>query len=1125
MGFFSDIVGGVTGAIRDLGNAIAPGSGNDLVTAAEIAAMIYAPGFVGNWTATTLFNAGIASSTVLAVASAAQGATTLLALSAIGESAGQQATPVSAAQAQGMLINTASNVAPLPVVYGTRRVGGTRVFTNTSGANNEYLHIIVALCEGEISAISNIYIDDVLSTDAKFTGFLTTYTYVGTDAQTHNTNLTADLPALWGSAYKGSGVAYIYAKLKFDRTAFSGFPTITADVAGRKVYDPRTSTEVFSNNPALCIRDYLTNARYGKGLATTLIDDASIITAANYCDELVSVPVGSQKRYTCDGVINVDSSAYENIKLLLASCRGALVYSGGIYKLVLDAPATAAFTFDEDNITGNWSIATAGRRTRYNRVTASFFDPAQNWQPNFGIQDSTAYRAVDNGLLLEASIDLPFTANLYTAQQLAGLQLKQSRFGLMVSFTAFQIGLRCEVGDVVNITHSTPGWSNKLFRITQITIRDNDEVEVVCSEFDATVYNLDTLTAITATPTLTLPDVFSVPTPSGLVLSSGSSELQVNSDGTITSRIKVVWTPPTNIFATICEIQYQISGVSTWQTFTLTDATQGVSWVWPVKDGTLYGVRIRFVNTAGVQSAWVSTIHTVIGKTAPPGDCSAFTYAVTQQGVVLSWVGATDVDLSGYEVRQGASWAAGAYIGANGSATYLWAPQTAGSYTLWVKAKDTSGNYSTNALSATVVVIAPSAPTLSYSISGVNEYLTWDIPVSGFQIDRYEVRYGTTWAGATFVDTTKATGYTRKADYAGARTYWVAAIDTVGNYGSPASIGVSIAASGAVTGVRADIVDNNVLLYWLAPSTGTLPVASYEVRKGSTWAGGTVVGSNGNSTFTTVFEQQSGTYTYWITAVDSVGNYGTPANTTAFVNQPPDYILRVNINSALSGTLVNAMLTSGSLLMPVNTTETWSQHFSNNGYATPQAQITAGNPLYINPSLTSAGYTEIYDYGSTLPATNIAATLNATTLSGTVTPTCTISYSNTSAAGPWTDGTVGATAVLATNFRWVKVAFTFAATAGANLMRVDGLNIRLSTKQHTDSGTGTISNATTGLAVTFGQSFISADTPIVQPGGTTPLIPVVDYVGGVNPTGFTAYLYTLAGVKTVGSFSWSVRGY
>lgn len=711
MGALNQLVGGVTGAIRDFGNAIAPGSGDDLVTVAKVAAIFYAPQMVGNWAATAAFNAGVATSTVLTIGTVAQSATSLFLLSQLSGATNAAADPVGSAQAGGLLINTSSNVAPLQVVYGARRVGGTRVLVQTSGATNEYLHLVLALAEGTISAVPAIYIDDTLITDAKFTGLVESYVHLGTDGQAADSTLVSRLPAQWTAAHKGSGVAYVYLQLKYSQTAFRGFPTITADVDGLVVYDPRTTTTAYSTNPALCIRDYLTNTRYGRGIAAALIDDASFIVAANYCDATVSTPAGTAARYTCNGVVNVDATPLDNLKGLLSSCRGMLIYSGGKYKLVLDAVGSSSFTFTEDNITGNWSIATSGRASRYNRVTASFFNPASNWQPDYAISDSTSYRAmVDNGLLLEASLDLPFTTNAYTSAQLAGLQLKQSRFGLVCSFTAFQNAVLCEVGDVVSITHSTPGWSARLFRVNQLTLRDDDEVEVVCTEYDTTVYDLDTLTAITSTPALSLPDPFSVATPAGVSLSSGTAELLIAGDGTIVSRIKVAWTVPTDIFSSTAEVQYKQAIESIWQAAAPADAFAGSAWASPVRDGVVYDVRVRFVNKLGVPSAWVASTHAVVGKTAPPATFDFFNILVQPDGTRqynfgYNSLAARPADWLGAEIRYTAGtvatpdWAAmtplqDATTYYTSSPVELNAP-LAGAYTFACKSLDTTGNEST----------------------------------------------------------------------------------------------------------------------------------------------------------------------------------------------------------------------------------------------------------------------------------------------------------------------------------------------------------------------------------------------------------------------------------------------
>ncbi|MCX8530404.1 MAG: phage tail protein, partial [Rhodoluna sp.] len=496
----------------------------------------------------------------------------------------------------------------------------------------------------------------------------------------------------WTSVCKLSNCAYLYVKLKYDRNAFSGLPTITADVRGRTLFDPRDGQTRYSNNPALVIRDYLSNAIYGRGIASSAIDDMSIAAAANACDIRITAPsfsdiftvstttealtfaqpipidtgdgvkvnstatlpsplvagttyyaikvtdtsyqlattlanafagvaidltsAGSGQHtltqvnyaaYACDGTIDTNQTAYDNVRALLTACRGMLVFSGGKYRLVLDVATTASsFGFTESNITGSWVISQAGKRAKYNRVTAGFYNPAKKWQPDLAMVESTALRATDNGLILEAKIDLPFTANSYRAQNIGQLTLNQSRYGLVVKFSAFQEGLRCEVGDVVPITHSTPGWSAKLFRIMQIEIKDNDEVYVVAREYSASVYTQAVLSPAAVIAQSNLPDPFSVPAVSGLALTSGTSELLRLADGSVISRIRVGWTAPTEVYAQKGQIEVQSKATTDlgWSPVDIVAADLGVAWVSPVQDSASYNVRIRAINSIGVRGAW-----------------------------------------------------------------------------------------------------------------------------------------------------------------------------------------------------------------------------------------------------------------------------------------------------------------------------------------------------------------------------------------------------------------------------------------------------------------------------------------------------------------------------------------
>jgi hypothetical protein len=720
----------------------------------------------------------------------AGGVANLAVQSLIGSNSPSSAqSALSSAQAQGILINSQSNVDPIPVIYGRRRVGGTRVFIEVSGQiggyGNEYLHLVLVLSEGPVTAIDNVYLDDVLSTDAKFTGLLTVTKHLGTPGEAADAALTADVPK-WTSDCKLSNCAYLYVKLKYDRNAFSGLPTITADVRGRTLYDPRDGQTRYSNNPALVIRDYLSNAIYGRGIASSAIDDTSISAAANACDIRITAPSFSDiftvstttealtfsqpipidtgdgvkvsstatvpsplvagttyyaikvtdtsyqlattmanafagtaidltsagagqhtlaqvnyAAYACDGTIDTNQTAYDNVRALLTACRGMLVFSGGKYRLVLDVATTASgFGFTESNITGSWVISQAGKRAKYNRVTAGFYNPAKKWQPDLAMVESTALRATDNGLILEAKIDLPFTANSYRAQNIGQLTLNQSRYGLVVKFSAFQEGLRCEVGDVVPITHSTPGWSAKLFRIMQIEIKDNDEVYVVAREYSASVYTQAVLSPAAVIAQSNLPDPFSVPAVSGLTLASGTSELLRLADGSVISRIRVGWTAPTEVYAQKGQVEVQTQATTDlgWSPVDIVAAELGVAWVSPVQDGASYNVRIRAINSIGVRGAWSQGTVQVVGKTAPPSDVPW----LRLDGERLTWGPVSDIDLAGYRVRWqpggSRSWSDALELHTGLLAVSPWDLVTIpyGAGQILIKAVDTTGNESLN---------------------------------------------------------------------------------------------------------------------------------------------------------------------------------------------------------------------------------------------------------------------------------------------------------------------------------------------------------------------------------------------------------------------------------------------
>ena len=194
---------------------------------------------------------------------------------------------------RGLLVNKQSNDANIPVIFGERLVGGTRVFMETSGTDNTYLYMAIVMSEGEINDIEEIRVDDkavtwastlsdgteveVGSGDSNFykdsESLIRVEPHFGTDGQSASSLLST--LSSWGSSHKLSGLCYLALRFKWNQDAFTGIPKVQAKIQGRKVvfYNSglAAQTAAYKTNPAWCLLDYLTNERYGKGIAVSEI--------------------------------------------------------------------------------------------------------------------------------------------------------------------------------------------------------------------------------------------------------------------------------------------------------------------------------------------------------------------------------------------------------------------------------------------------------------------------------------------------------------------------------------------------------------------------------------------------------------------------------------------------------------------------------------------------------------------------------------------------------------------------------------------------------------------------------------------------------------------------------------
>ena len=610
-------------------------------------------------------------------------------------------------------VNHQSNVWKRPVIYGTRgRVGGNVCFLGSAGDQNKDMWMVLDICEGEIEAIDEVYINDVVSTDAKFSGLLSITKYTGTETQAADAALIAAFPGVWTASHQLKGVAYLVLKLTFDTKAYGGLPRVSCNVRGKKVYDPRTTTTYFSNTPALCHRDYFTNTIYGKGSPAAQINDDYITAAADYQETLVQKNDGSADTFpllTCDLILSTSNKIIDNLKKLMQANRAGFPRVNGKYCLVVKRDETPVFDFDSTNILGGWSFTAGGLRSRFNEAEVKFSNADTDWKSDTLPITSAVLFAEDGGNTLSQSITADWVTDAYHAADLANLIIKESRQQIAVSFIAAPGALICVPGAIVTVTHDTPGWAAKTFRVAKLDIIAHGLVGVSLAEHEPTVYDRDVPVEQTTPPDTNLVDPNSPLVPSGIVLSSGDDYLKLAGDGTVISRIFVEWVESAVYPYTIqYDVEYKAVTDSDWIPADSVAVASGANtFIGPVDDGFTYHVRIRTVGPNNATSAWVeSAYHIVIGKLAPPPNVDSLSVIRQADGTrQFSWaLSVPPADLAGYKLRYKLSpdqaWDdmlplhEGLLLSSPHETNLL----AAGVYTMGVKAVDTSGNESAAAM-------------------------------------------------------------------------------------------------------------------------------------------------------------------------------------------------------------------------------------------------------------------------------------------------------------------------------------------------------------------------------------------------------------------------------------------
>jgi hypothetical protein len=469
-----------------------------------------------------------------------------------------------------------------------------------------------------------------------------------------------------------------------------------------------------TDNPALIIRDYLTDNTIGMKCSASEIDDDKFINTANICDELVTVinPSGTEKRFTCNGAFTLASTPKVIIENFVTTMGGILLYSNGNFKLVPATYQTPVVTLSESNFRSGIAINTrVSKKELFNAVKGLYSEPANQYQPqNYPILTNSTYEAEDNGERIYQEFDYPFTNSSRMCQRLSNIQLLKVRNQISFSSSFDLKAFKLTVGDTVNISNARMGWSSKTFQVIDwgFSLNGNGNLQVDCqfketasAIYDYTTANYSTISSGKAT---NLPNSTSVSAPTAITL---TDELVSYNDGTVIVKLVINLVSANDNFTELYEVE--IKQLTDANGDPVTDDFKSIGRASRLKyeflnviDKASYQVRAKGVNIFGVNSSTITADHTVVGLSAPPPNVENFACNIVGQDAFLSWDAVDVLDLSYYVVNfstltSGAEWSNSVPLVTKISrpGTSVTVPARVGSYL--IKAVDKLGGFSIDA--------------------------------------------------------------------------------------------------------------------------------------------------------------------------------------------------------------------------------------------------------------------------------------------------------------------------------------------------------------------------------------------------------------------------------------------
>ena len=606
-------------------------------------------------------------------------------------------------------------------------------------------------------------------------------------------------------------------------TVTQQFRTLAADAAC--TWDGTSYIEAFSANPAWCLRDLLTNSRYGLGqfILTSDIDDASFLAAAKYCDEGVENVYGKkEKRTRLDIVLDRSNFAPDIVNNIAATFRGLISYSNGKVRLVIENAVDYTQIFNMGNIVkDSFSMRYHSAKEVPNILILEYTNKDKDYARDaIEVADEDSI-AAGNPIRQERIQFFGATRPSQLIREGRILVNKLKSNTRSISFKAYTDALLCQPGDVILFQHDVPQWSyggrigtgssttrvylDKTITLEpattyKVSVRNNQDdtiEERTVTNLSGSYNYVDLDSALSFTPqqydlwvvgeaanlgmeyrvmgitrtnegfchisavqytasvyddssiqmpeddfsyiSLEIPNVYSL---------NCDEQVSRENDGTIRDTVLVSFRRPPNSLrwikkAVMFHIYYSDNGGKNWtyagatetEEFTITD---------PLAIGKSYTIAVVSEADTGETNMPANSPQdtvTILGWTRPASDVTGFYYDF-RSVIEFYWDKNEDPDHMGYEIRtEDADWGQDdpeLIWRGNAERYILENPQARQGITYYIKAFNTSLQYSTNPASVNPINLAPTAPFLAHTLLFEKVFLFWGNVVDA-DVTHYEV--------------------------------------------------------------------------------------------------------------------------------------------------------------------------------------------------------------------------------------------------------------------------------------------------------------------------------------------------------------------------------------------------